>query len=325
MIEEIAKDLYRIPVPLPGNPLKELNSYFIRGGERDLLVDTGFRKAECLDALQAGLRRLGSQPARRDVLITHLHTDHAGTADLAVGPRGRIYVNHAELSYSRRNRAENLDGEMLRRFESEGFDRAHMRRLFAAESDNMKMPGFGSRLVVLQARQCLTYGDYRLETIPVPGHTPGNMMLWAEKQGIMFCGDHILFDVSPNITPYAGVEDSLGNYLDSLREAANYPVRLALPGHRKSGDYQARIAQLLAHHARRLDQVRRIVQETPGLCACEIAQRMPWNIRAESWEDFPVAQQWFAMGECMAHLDHIRAAGQITRELRKDRCRYFPG
>ena len=29
MPEEIRKNLYRVPVPLPGNPLKELNSYVI--------------------------------------------------------------------------------------------------------------------------------------------------------------------------------------------------------------------------------------------------------------------------------------------------------
>ena len=71
-----------------------------------------------------------------------------------------------------------------------------MKRLFAEESDNMMMPGFGDRLCTVQSYGSLVYGDYQLENIPVPGHTPRNMMLWAEKQGIMFCGDHILFDIS---------------------------------------------------------------------------------------------------------------------------------
>lgn len=34
MIETIRPNLFRIPVPLPGNPLKELNSYLIRGRAR---------------------------------------------------------------------------------------------------------------------------------------------------------------------------------------------------------------------------------------------------------------------------------------------------
>ena len=40
MTECISEGLYRIPVPLPGNPLRELNSYLLRGRERSLLIDT---------------------------------------------------------------------------------------------------------------------------------------------------------------------------------------------------------------------------------------------------------------------------------------------
>ncbi len=44
MIEELYPGIFRIGVVLPGNPLRELNSYFIRGEESDLLIDTGFRR-----------------------------------------------------------------------------------------------------------------------------------------------------------------------------------------------------------------------------------------------------------------------------------------
>lgn len=282
MIEEIAKDIYRIPIPLIGNPLRELNSYFIRGNQRDLLIDTGFRKKECQEALEEGLRQLGSCRERRDVLVTHFHTDHAGLADLAADIHGKIYMNQTDAVYDQRADDEKLDQETVLRFRSEGFDEAHMKRMFARESENMAVPEIEDRLYMLQPHERIVCGDYSLENIPVPGHTPGNMMLWAEKQGIMFCGDHILFDISPNITPYAGVADSLGDYMNSLREAAKYPVKLALPGHRKIGDYQERITQLLAHHERRLVQVRQIVAATPGLCAYEIAQKMRWKIHADS-------------------------------------------
>lgn len=323
MVEEIAKDLYRIPVPLEGNPLRELNSYFIRGTDRDLLIDTGFRTKACLVALEDGLRIVRSDPARRDVLITHFHTDHAGLADLVAGVGCRIYMGQAEYLYNHHNADSKLDQETVQRFEVEGFGKERMSRMYVAESDNMTVPKFGDCLRTVPPHESLTYGDYRLENIPVPGHTPGNMMLWAEKQGIMFCGDHILFDISPNITPYAGVEDSLGNYLDSLRRADAYPVRLALPGHRGSGAYHERIAQLLKHHDQRLKEVQQIVTAAPGLCAYEIAQRMKWKIRANRWEDFPVAQQWFATGECMAHLDHLRHTGKIDRQLCQSTYLYF--
>ena len=38
MTERIAEGLYRIPVPLTGNPLRELNSYLLRGRDRSVLI-----------------------------------------------------------------------------------------------------------------------------------------------------------------------------------------------------------------------------------------------------------------------------------------------
>jgi glyoxylase-like metal-dependent hydrolase (beta-lactamase superfamily II) len=98
MIEEVYKNIYRIGVVLPGNPLKELNSYFIRGKDSDLLIDTGFRRPVCREALEQGLRELESDPARRDVLATHLHSDHSGMADLFTGPDRCIYMSAVDIA-----------------------------------------------------------------------------------------------------------------------------------------------------------------------------------------------------------------------------------
>lgn len=82
LVEQVADGIWRIGVELPQNPLRELNSYLIKGkeNERDLLIDTGFRREECREALFAGLRALGSSPDRLDILLTHLHSDHTGLA-----------------------------------------------------------------------------------------------------------------------------------------------------------------------------------------------------------------------------------------------------
>ena len=37
MTESILPGLYRIPVPLPGNPLKELNAYLLRGDRKSVV------------------------------------------------------------------------------------------------------------------------------------------------------------------------------------------------------------------------------------------------------------------------------------------------
>ena len=92
MTESVLPGLYRIPVPLPGNPLKELNAYLLRGNERSILIDTGFRQEECRSALFAGLEELGCQGQPVDVLLTHLHSDHSGLAVEAAGERFTVIL-----------------------------------------------------------------------------------------------------------------------------------------------------------------------------------------------------------------------------------------
>jgi glyoxylase-like metal-dependent hydrolase (beta-lactamase superfamily II) len=176
-------------------------------------------------------------------------------------------------------------------------------------------PPGGVRYTYVKNGEVLRVGGYSLRCISTPGHSPGHMCLWDEESGVMFTGDHVLFDITPNITAWPTIEDSLGDYLDSLRKVRDYPVKTALPGHRKQGDFHARIDELIGHHEVRLAEVKRIVRAEPGLTAFEIAGRMRWKIRSNNWDDFPAPQKIFAVGECQSHLDYLRLRGKINREL----------
>lgn len=325
MAEKIAEGLYRIGVPLPGNPLKELNSYFIRGQERDLLIDTGFRLDECREALKAGLEELGADAEHMDVLLTHLHADHAGIAGEIAGKSSKIYMACSDLEILKKAIGGIPYKVHFRRFYEEGFP---VDILESTYKNNVTMDyGVGvidERYKALQDGETITVGSYTLKTIMVPGHTPGNAMFWVEDKKIMFTGDHVLFDISPNITAWRNVADSLGDYMESLRAVRNYPVTLALPGHRKPGDYQSRIDELLIHHERRLKDAADWIRETPGMNAYEIAGLMRWKIRARNWEEFPAVQKRYAVGECMSHLDYLCLRGLIERKQVDGTWRYYP-
>lgn len=47
MYTHIEGNIYSIFVPLPDNPLRNLNAYLIKDDKRSLLIDTGFRRDEC--------------------------------------------------------------------------------------------------------------------------------------------------------------------------------------------------------------------------------------------------------------------------------------
>src|SRR3979409_2098123 len=80
--------------------------WLIRGGGRDILVDTGFNAEEAglrnrqlpLNPVDA-LARFGvSAGAIRDVVVTHMHYDHAGNLDLF--PNARFHLQDREMSYA---------------------------------------------------------------------------------------------------------------------------------------------------------------------------------------------------------------------------------
>ena len=79
MTEKIAENIYRLQIPLEGNPLKSLNSFLIKG-DTCLLIDTGFRTDACRDAITAQLDELGVSLDKTDIFLTHLHSDHTGLA-----------------------------------------------------------------------------------------------------------------------------------------------------------------------------------------------------------------------------------------------------
>ena len=77
----------------------------------------------------------------------------------------------------------------------------------------------------------------------------------------MFYGDHLLMNSSPNMAPFPGEADSLGDYLRSLDKVAQLPVEFACMGHgfvdprRQAEAMPERIAWLQRHHRQRLDEI----------------------------------------------------------------------
>ena len=328
MTEKLFENIYRIGVPLPNNPLRELNSYFVRGnpGEKDLLIDTGFRMPECRAALKEGLNELGADMDNLNIFLTHCHADHAGLAPEFVAGDGFIYIGAIDRPYVQdMNFMGDLWVKMGETYLEHGFPKKTVDMMIKINPAIAYAPkdGFAGYRNAAEG-DILSCGGYHFECIFTPGHTPGHMCLWEEAHKIMILGDAILFDITPNITNWTTVEDSLGDYLKTLEKLKAFPVRYALPAHRKTGDYQARIRAIEKHHQVRLNEAASIIEKEPGLPAYDITARMQWNIHAKDWDSFPDAQKYFAVGEAVAHLTHLELQGKVQSKKEKGTIRFYP-
>ena len=140
MAERIAEDLWRLDIPLKGNPLKNLNSYLITG-ERSLLIYTGFRWDSCREAMERQLAEIGVDRDGLDIFLTHLHSDHAGLAPELVRPGCRIYISAVDgwsiTGYQRDCAWRTMYAEYVK----EGFSREEMAALWDSNPAQNARPG----------------------------------------------------------------------------------------------------------------------------------------------------------------------------------------
>ncbi len=301
-------NLFRIKVPLPESPLKYLNSYVVRGADRSMIIDTGLNRKECLEAMMAGLHEIGIDLRRTDIFITHLHADHFGLV-------GKLKTdsNHVYFSRPEREVMESWQGfdAMMAYAARNGFPENELGSILDKHPGARYGTDWIPEMKLLNDADAFSVGEFHFQCITTPGHTMGHICLYEPHKKILVAGDHILKDITPNIQCWTDSQNPLKHYLASLDKVAGLPVALTLPGHRRIiKDHHARIRELKRHHAHRLDEILSILEES-SLNAFEVASRMTWDIKADSWDRFPVAQKWFATGEAISHLRYLNEEGRL--------------
>lgn len=317
MLQQIEDNLYRLQIQLPGNPLKTLNSYIMTSDNRNLIIDTGFNLPECLEDLHAGIEALGLDMEKTDVLATHFHADHTGLISKIITDRSKVYMGRVDKQMFENTITHSdeywVDAEA--KFRSEGYPERELEDTRMANPARKFTSSALFEITPLDDGDMISCGNFEWAVISTPGHTPGHICLYERKHKMMITGDHLLFDITPNITWWETMQDSLGSYINSLKKISAYDVERVLTGHRGiEGSFGLRINELLAHHESRLNDIIEIVWVTPNISGYEIASRMKWSIRAKNWAEFPPGQRWFAVGEAVAHINHLVISEKLCRK-----------
>ncbi len=302
---------------MPNNPLRALNSYIIKSKDRNLIIDTGMNRPECLEAMLNGLKELDVDLNKTDLFITHMHSDHSGNiSNLATGD-SIVYCHKTDADIIGKGNSWNhmLEGAILNGFPSD-------------EDAIGKHPGFKYRSINfndfthVSDGDIIKVGDYSLTCIHTPGHTEGHICLYDADKKILFSGDHILPKITPNISIWTDEYDALNDYLKNLNKIGELEVDLVLPAHRVTfTDLKGRIDELTKHHERRLNEVLLILKEG-SFNAYAVASKMKWDLSYKDFEDFPTPQKWFATGEALSHLKYLENKKQVKKEKVNDHIVY---
>jgi glyoxylase-like metal-dependent hydrolase (beta-lactamase superfamily II) len=281
------------------------------------------RKA-CIDAMHSCLEKLKVDLSHTDFFITHLHADHLGLVKRLVTDTSIVYFSHTEASLfnSIVKAVEKRRQAFYTLLLSNGFPEDELKIALQGHPGFRYSPKETIDFTGLEEGDMINVGTYSFTCIETPGHSPGHMCLYEMKKRILISGDHILADITPNITCWPDLSDSLSAYLESLDKVNPLDVDLVLPGHRSLiTDHKKRVRELKAHHDERLNEALQAIRENDKT-AWDVAPQITWDINADSWETFPSVQKWFAMGETIAHLNKLVSDGEIRRIDENGRITY---
>lgn len=170
--------------------------------------------------------------------------------------------------------------------------------------------------------QEVTVGDYRLQVIWTPGHSPGHVCLYEPNLKILISGDHVLPTITPHVSQFMANANPLEDYLKSLEKLENLNVKVILPAHEKSfTNLHERVKQLKNHHEQRLKEILNHLSKE-SLSPYNLASRVHWNISYKSWDSFPPFQNYLALGETLSHLTFLEKRGLVRKVISDKKILY---
>jgi len=314
---ELAPGVLWVRMPLPF-ALDHINLWVLRDGDGWTLIDCGLNSQRTREAWEQVFPSLLAAGSVRRVLVTHFHPDHMGLAGWLTERFGvELWMTEAEFLITHASYAQlpgHTKDDALALFLRHGLASARAEAMRAHPHTYHRAIGNPpSRFRRIMNGDVIDIGERRWRVMTGYGHAPEHAALYCEQLGLLISGDMVLPKISTNVSVWAEQPegDPLRLFLRSIEGYAQLPAdTLVLPSHGLPfRGLQLRAAALAAHHAARLEEV---------LAACRqpasAAQIVPVLFRRELDDH----QMSFAMGEAIAHLNHLMYKSTLRRSQGPD-------
>jgi glyoxylase-like metal-dependent hydrolase (beta-lactamase superfamily II) len=310
LLTEVAVGVFELRLPIPFEDGLVNVFLFVDGHEIDLL-DCGMNSEESLDEIRQALEVLGPGRLRR-LVVTHIHPDHYGAAgNLAGLGRADLYLHRLEvpLVHPRYVELEQLVKEVRTYLLVNGVPQDDAEVLSNSQRALSQLVTTAEPAVQLDGAESLPMGRRTLRVEWTPGHSPGHICLFDPLDRLLFAGDQLLPELSPNIGLHPqSTPDPVHEYMEGLKRLAAYRPRLVLPAHgRPFTDAQGRVDELVTHHQRRLDQIVEIVDG---------GNKTGWQVALKLWgPQEHLYQKRLALQEGLAHLQALAVERRVTKSV----------
>ena len=321
---EIVPGIHQLKMPFTLQPEQlAVNAYLIQGDKGCLLVDCGWNINQAFSAMERQLHEIGLGFENISlILITHFHPDHYGLAGRLVQvSKAKVALHQVEKDFidSRYMNMEGLLDSTADILRANGVPEKDLPRLQKASLGVRRYVAPVSPEVALQGGEIIGQGEFQLEVLWTPGHSPGHVCLLERNKKILISGDHVLPATFPNVGLHSqSGPDPLPNYLRSLKAIEDLDVDLVLPAHEHvfSG-LKPRIQEILHHHEERKKAILTALSEGPQT-AYEVSLKIPWIVNGLtlSFDQLQPLDRRLAVMSAMAHLEPLYTEGTAAKTQR---------
>src|SRR5258708_1627371 len=249
-LSEVATGVFELRLPIPFED-GLVNVFLFADGDDVDLLDCGMNSDESVRAIREAVAHVGARRIRR-LVVTHIHPDHYGAGSLAGDGGPDLYLRRLEvpLVNPRYVELEHLVHEMHTYALVNGVPEDEAEVLSNSQRALSQVVKPADAAVQLDGAETLEMGRRQLRVEWTPGHSPGHICLYEQGEKLLFAGDHMLPELSPNVGLHPqSTPDPLHEYLDGLKRMAAYEPRLILPAHgRPFTDAASRVAALPPPH-----------------------------------------------------------------------------
>ncbi|MDK2125812.1 MBL fold metallo-hydrolase [Parachitinimonas caeni] len=308
----VAPGVYWLRMPLPFQ-LSHINLWLLDDGDGWTIVDCGYGSDETRALWQQIFdTQLAGRPVRR-IVVTHDHPDHIGLADwLACRFEVPVWMTAGEY-FAAHLVWRDLGGfsgeELAAHFHRHGISEETRHLLLSGGNSYTRgVPSLPASYHRLREGSMLNMGGARWEVIIGYGHSPEHAALYCAEKRVLIAGDMLLPTISTNVGswPAEPEGDPVQLFLDSITRFETLPEdTLVLPSHgRPFRGIQPRVEALRLHHQERLQLL---------VDSCEQPRTAFELIPILFGRDFDLYQTFFALAECVAHLNHLWHTGRLLR------------
>ena len=309
----IDESIIQVKVPLPF-PLRWVNAYVIQSDHGITLIDPGLHTHDAEDSWQKAMQEIGI--TYRDIekiILTHHHPDHYGMAGwFQQQTEAPVYISDAgkrQVDYLwgfERNTSQML----YSLFKQHGMETAVCDAMFEHMNRFVEWVSPQPEMTSMHEDELIMLGNRNYRTIHTPGHAYGHLCFYHEASGDIFCGDHVLPQITPNVGLNSHEDNNpLHSFLESLNHVSTLNVTRAFPGHRDPfTNFSVRCRELIQHHEERLERLVEMIDKPRtayDLCLAYFGNKLS------------IHQLRFALGETLAHLIYLKNAGRLQEEERQ--------